>query len=147
MAKINFTKEHKAKMEALLLAMLMANRAISTKMGQLLDVVALLHTTTINTLNDIRINLDSQIAKREKTDEWVETDYNQKLLDQLRADRELVNLVIGYKRKKQELADNKAKKEALTSQLAQLEESQKTPEDKIKELKAQLAEIDGDESF
>lgn len=147
MAKINFTKEHKAKMEALLLAMLMANRTISTKMGQPLDAGDLLHTTTINTLNDIRINLDSQIAKREKTDEWVETDYNQRVLEQLRADRELVNLVIGYKRKKQELADNKAKKEALTSQLAQLEESQKTPEDKIKELKAQLAEIDGDESF
>lgn len=145
MAKINFTKEHKARMEALLIAMLMANRTISTKMGQPLDVTALLHTTTINTLNDIRLGLSNQIEKMEKADEWVESEYNQQKLALLKENKELVNLVIGYKRKKLETEQNKAKKAELMAALNDLKESQKTPEDKIKELQAELDSLDDTE--
>ena len=61
--------------------------------------------------------------------------------------KELVNLIIGYKRYKQEIADNKANKEALLEQLNTLKESQKTPEDKIKELEDKLANISQVEEF
>ena len=46
-----------------------------------------------------------------------------------------------------EVAEAKAKKAELTAQLKELKESQKTPEDRIKELEAQLTAIDADEDF
>ena len=56
--------------------------------------------------------------------------------------KELVNLIIGWKRKNMEIAENKAKKAALTTKLAELKESTKTPEDRIKEMEAELAALD-----
>lgn len=147
MGKINFTKEHYDKMCILLLAMLMSNRTITTKLGQPLDAVNLLHTTTINTLNTIRLDLGKEIEKMESVDEWAEPEYNQQKLAQLREKKELVNLVIGYKRYLYEVAEVKAKKIALEAQLEQLKESQKTPEDRIKDIEAQLADLNKESDF
>lgn len=147
MAKINFTKEHYAKMKELAFAMLVANEAITTKMGQPLNIVELMHTQTINTLNGIRLAITKQIEDLEKQDEWVATDYQQEKLEALKRKKELVNLIIGWKRHNMEAAEAKAKKAELTAQLKELKESQKTPEDRIKELEAQLTAIDADEDF
>lgn len=147
MAKINFTKEHYAKMKELAFAMLVANEAITTKMGQPLNIVELMHTQTINTLNGIRLAVTKQIEDLEKQDEWVATDYQQERLETLKRRKELVNLIIGWKRRNMEVAEAKAKKAVLTAQLKELKESQKTPEDRIKELEAQLTAIDADEDF
>ena len=43
MAKVNFTKEHYAKMQSLAFAMLVANETINTKMGQPLNIVDFFH--------------------------------------------------------------------------------------------------------
>lgn len=147
MAKINFTKEHYAKMKELAFAMLVANEAITTKMGQPLNIVELMHTQTINTLNGIRLAITKQIEDLEKQDEWVATDYQQEKLEALKRKKELVNLIIGWKRYNMELAEAKAKKAELTQQLKALKESQKTPEDKIKELEASLKELEKAEEF
>lgn len=147
MAKINFTKEHYAKMKELAVAMLIANEAITTKMGQPLNIVELMHTQTINTLNGIRLAITKQIEDLEKQDEWVATDYQQEKLEALKKKKELVNLIIGWKRYNMELAEAKAKKAELTQQLKALKESQKTPEDKIKELEASLKELEKAEEF
>ena len=147
MAKINFTKEHYAKMKELAFAMLVANEAITTKMGQPLNIVELMHTQTINTLNGIRLAITKQIEDLEKQDEWVATDYQQEKLEALKRRKELVNLIIGWKRHNMEVAEAEAKKAELTAQLKELKESQKTPEDRIKELEAQLTAIDADENF
>lgn len=147
MAKINFTKEHYAKMKELTFAMLVANEAITTKMGQPLNIVELMHTQTINTLNGIRLAITKQIEDLEKQDEWVATDYQQEKLEALKRRKELVNLIIGWKRHNMEVAEAKVKKAELTAQLKELKESQKTPEDRIKELEAQLTAIDADEDF
>lgn len=147
MAKINFTKEHYAKMKELAFAMLVANEAITTKMGQPLNIVELMHTQTIGTLNGIRLAITKQIEDLEKQDEWVATDYQQEKLEALKRRKELVNLIIGWKRHNMEVAEGKAKKAELTAQLKELKESQKTPEDRIKELEAQLTAIDADEDF
>ena len=56
--------------------------------------------------------------------------------------KELVNLIIGWKRYNLELDENARKKEELIEKLAELKESQKTPEDRIKELEAQLKELE-----
>lgn len=147
MAKVNFTKEHYAKMKELAFAMLVSNDAISTKMGQPLNIVDLMHTTTINTLNNVRIALGKQIEDLEKQDEWVATDHQQEKLEALKKKKDLVNLVIGWKRYNLELAETKALQKDLKAQLDELKESQKTPEDKIKELEAKLASLNSAEEF
>ena len=147
MAKVNFTKEHYAKMQTLAFAMLVHNRTISTKMGQPLNIVELMHTQTINTLNGIRLGLGKQIETLESQDEWVATDYQQEKLEALKKQKELVNLIIGWKRHNLEIQEARARKAELTAQLDELKESQKTPEDRIKELEAKLQEIDTTEEF
>ena len=147
MAKVNFTKEHYAKMQTLAFAMLVHNQTISTKMGQPLNIVELMHTQTINTLNGIRLGLGKQIETLESQDEWVATDYQQEKLEALKKQKELVNLIIGWKRHNLEIQEARARKAELTAQLDELKESQKTPEDRIKELEAKLQEIDATEEF
>ena len=147
MAKVNFTKEHYAKMQTLAFAMLVHNQTISTKMGQPLNIVELMHTQTINTLNGIRLGLGKQIEALESQDEWVATDYQQEKLKALKKQKELVNLIVGWKRHNLEIQEARARKAELTAQLDELKESQKTPEDRIKELKAKLQEIDTTEEF
>lgn len=142
MAKINFTQDHFAQMQHLLLGMLMSNTTITTKLGGELNVVELLHTTTINTLNSIRLSLSKHIENLESKDEWIADNASQEALDKAKAQKELVNLIIGYKRYMLEREETKRKKAGLEAKLAELKESQKTPEDKIKELEAELAGLD-----
>lgn len=145
MAKINFTKEHYVKMSGLAFAMLVNNETISSKMGQPLNIVELMHTTTVQTLNDMRLNIGKQIEKLESQDEWVSTDNTQERLEKLKKQKELLNLLIGWTRKKLEIEEAQYKKRTLTKQLNKLKEEQKTPEDRIKELEEQLAGLDTEE--
>lgn len=142
MGTINFTKDNYSKMCGLALNMLLDNSTITTKIGQTLNIVELIHTTTINTLNSIRIGLSKEIANLENQDEWVVGEATQKKLEKAKEQKELVNLIIGYKRKLLEAKELGEKKAELTKQLKALEESQKTPEDKIKEIKEQLASLE-----
>ena len=143
--KINFTKQHYQDLVNLVAQAAMNHVVISTKMGQPLDIVALLHTTTINTLNDIKASLVKKIRGIEDRDEWVDADTV--VLDTLKGQKELVNLIVGWKRWKMEIEENRKKKENLTKKLAELKESTKTPEDRIKEMEAELAAMDADEDF
>lgn len=142
MAKINFTQDHFVQMQHLLLRMLMSNATITTKLGGELNVVELLHTTTINTLNSIRLSLAKHIENLENNDEWLADNASQEALDKAKAQKELVNLIIGYKRFILEKEEIKKKKAILETKLAELRESQKTPEDKVKELETELAGLD-----
>ena len=140
MAKINFNKGHYDLMCKMLLEMLLNNEVIQHKMLTL-DVTALLHTTTINTLNTIRLDLKKAIDNLENQDEWSATDINQKKLTILKDKKELVNLVIGYKRWQEEQTSIILTRNLLLKELEDLKESQKTPEDKIKELEDKLANL------
>jgi predicted nuclease with TOPRIM domain len=143
--KINFTKQHYQDLVNLVAQAAMNHVVINTKMGQPLDIVALLHTTSINTLNDIKASLVKKIRGIEDRDEWVDADTV--VLDTLKGQKELVNLIVGWKRWKMEIEENRKKKENLTKKLAELKESTKTPEDRIKELEAELATMDAEEDF
>lgn len=140
--KINFTQEHFARMQTLLMAMLLGNKTVQNRLGQSLNVAELLHTTSISSLNGMRLALDKQIHDLEDADEWVATEYTQKKLDDLKASRELVNLIIGYKRHHLELEENKNKKAALVEKIAQMKEEAKTPEERLKEAEAELASLE-----
>ena len=147
MAKINFTKEHFNKMCNLLLGMLLNNAVINSRMGTPINAVELVHTTTINSLNGIRLALSKKIEQLESQDEWVATDATAQQLEIAKTQKELVNLVIGYKRYKMEAEENAKKKAELMAKLKALKESQKSPEDKIKELETELLKIDDVEDF
>lgn len=123
----------------------MNNVVINSPTGKPLDIVALLHTTTINTLNNIKATLVDKIRKIEDRDEWVEAD--PVALERLKGQKELVNLIVGWKRMNLEIEANKQKKAELTKKLVALKESTKTPEDRIKELEAELATMDANEDF
>lgn len=140
--KVNFTSEHYAKMKELAFNMLISNQYVTTKLGVTISIVDLMHTQTINTLNSIRIALSKQIEDLEKQDEWVASNSTQERLSSLKDKKELVNLIIGWKRYNLEVEEIKKKREEITKQLNDLKESQKTPEDKIKELEAELSNLD-----
>lgn len=138
MAKINFTQEHFEKLKAYAVEMLFTQETVTTKLGQTLNIVELLHTTTINTLNSIRLQLSKEIETIENQDEWVSGEISQRKLENLKAKKELVNLIIGYKRFVQEQTEIARERARLEDELSRLKESQKTPEDKIKEIESKL---------
>lgn len=138
--KINFTKDHMSRLLDLADEALFDKTVVFTKLGQPLNIYELLHTTSINQLNEIKSNLTKKIEKVESADEWVQPDNDK--LQSMKDTKELVNLIIGWKRYNLELTENELKKEELTKKLAELKESQKTPEDRIKELEAQLKELE-----
>ena len=140
MAKINFTKEHMLRLYDLANEMLFDNATIQTSMGQVLNIVELLHTTSINQLQNIMSALKKKIDKIEEADEWLAPDNDK--LEELRRRKEIINLIIGWKRHTMEISENKRKKAELTKKLTELKESTKTPEDRIKEMEAELAALE-----
>lgn len=140
MGKINFTSTHFERMKELAVEMLLDNEIIVGKLGQQFNIVDLIHTTTINTLNSMRVGMAKAIENLENADEWVDST-NQEKIEKLKKQKELVNLIIGYKRYLLEQQETSELKKQLKKTLADLKESQKTPEDKIKEIEAQLAEL------
>ena len=138
--KINFTKQHMERLIDLADAALFDKIIVTTKLGQPLNIYELLHTTSINQLSEIKANLAKKIEKAEAADEWVAPDNDK--LQAMKDTKELVNLIIGWKRYNMELDENAHKKEELSEKLAKLKESTKTPEDRIKELEAQLKELE-----
>ena len=141
MAKINFTQEHFEKLKAYAVEMLFTRETVTTKLGQTLNIVELLHTTTINTLNSIRLQLGKEIETIENQDEWVSGNTSQRKLENLKVKKELVNLIIGYKRFVQEQTEIARERASIEDELVRLKESQKTPEDKIKELESKLNDL------
>lgn len=140
--KINFTQEHFQRMQHLLLGMLLNNETINNKLGQPLNVVELLHTTSIQGLNGIRLSLGKQIEALENQDEWVASPVSQAKLENLKVSKELVNLIIGYKRFQFEAEEVAKKKAELVNKIAQMKEEAKTPEDRLKEAEAELAALE-----
>ena len=138
--KINFTKDHMQRLLDLADAALFDRTTVTTKLGQVLNIYELLHTTSINQLNQIKISLAKKIQKAEAADELIAPDNDK--LQSMKDTKELVNLIIGWKRYNLELSENARKKEELSKKLTELKESTKTPEDRIKELEAQLKELE-----
>lgn len=147
MGKINFTKEHFERMKELAVDMLLNNESVTTKMGQILNISELLHTTTVGTLNNIKSGLVKKIEDAENKDEWVSDALDSKYLKLLRKQKELVNLIIGWKRFNMEKETIKSERKALEEELNKLKESQKTPEDKIKELEEKIKGLEDETEF
>lgn len=143
--KINFTKQNYQDLVNLVAQAAMNHLVINTKMGQPLDIVALLHTTSVGTLNEIKTSLVKKIRNIEDQDEWVEPDPIK--LESLKSQKELVNLIVGWKRWKMEIEDNRRKREAIKKKYDDLCESTMTPEERKKRYEEELAALDVDEDF
>ena len=143
--KINFSKTNYERLCELACEALFSNAIITGNMGQNYNIMDLLHCTSITTLNNIKAVLSKKIEKLESADEWVEADPSK--LETARKNRELVNLIVGWKRYNLEIQENASKRAELTKKLTELKESTKTPEDRIKEMEAALAALDSAEEF
>lgn len=140
--KINFTKDHQVKLWNGINISVFNNKFFNTPMGGTATIQELLHQTTVNTLVQMKQSLDKKIAAKESADEWSMTDEEQKKLTELKADSELINLVIGWKKYVAYQNEIAKKKADLDKMIDELKESQKTPEDKLKELEAARAALD-----
>lgn len=136
---INFTKEHEQKLNDFIIKMWKEDIIVTGKLGQPLNICEL-KTLSPNSLNELKLIYDKKISNLESKDEWISPENNK--LDLFKFIREGLNLLVGFKRKVIELEENARKKTELSEKLAELKESQKTPEDRIKELEAQLKELE-----
>lgn len=137
---VKFTNEHAARLKDLATEMLFDNTTISSNMGSVLNVVDLLHLTTVNTLKSIENALKKKIEQKE-SDEWSLSENDQAVLKQLKTKQEFVHLTIGYKLYQAELDQIEKKKAVLQAKITELKEQNKTPEEKIKELESELANL------
>lgn len=145
MATINFTKENYNELLELVAKAAIKQTTFNGKVGQLFNVIDLLHTVSINSLNGIKAALTKKLRDIEDRDEWIQADSSE--LDTVKEQRKLVNLIVGYKRKKMEIEENRRKREAIKKKYDDLCESTMTPEEKKKRYEAELAALDADEDF
>lgn len=141
MNKINFTKEHLATLKANIADLVLNATIINGPMGQSYDVFNLANTLSITSLQTLSSFLAKKRASLSASNEWVENP-NKKEIEELDFLMSTISLIIGYKLKQQEIADNAREKARLESQLSELKESQKTPGELIAELEAKIASID-----
>lgn len=140
--KINFTKDHFEKLKELLSIMLLNNETVNNRLGMPVNVVDLVHTTSLNSLNDMRNALKKTVEKAESADEWVSSFISQEKVNKLRRQIETIYLIIGYKRYQMELADLNNKREELTEKLNKMKEEAKTPEERIMEVQNELDNLE-----
>lgn len=140
--KINFTKDHFEKLKELLSIMLLNNETVNNRLGMPVNVVELVHTTSLNSLNDMRNALKKTVEKAESADEWVSSFISQEKVNKLRRQIETIYLIIGYKRYQMELADLNNKREELTEKLNKMKEEAKTPEERIIEVQNELDNLE-----
>lgn len=139
MAAINFTSEHKQQLEKLMLKMLFDDASIKGAMGTTLNVVQLLHQTSIKTLQNLFISVSKEIENQSKLDRWSMTDYQQSKLEELKVTSELLDLLIGFKKSEALRISNAEIIREKKRLLKDLIEEKKTPAERIAELEAEIA--------
>lgn len=137
--KINFTKEHEEKLDKFIVKMWKENIIVFNTMNVPMNICDL-NELTPNSLNNLKLAYDKKIQALESRDEWIDPENDK--IDLYRFIREGLNLLVGYKRKKIQIAENESKKKQLDKTIAELREAQKTPEDKLKELEAERAALE-----
>ena len=141
MAKINFTSEHLKQLRELIADAVMYNGVINGPMGQNYSVIELMHTLSINSLRTISASLSKKRAALAVDDEWVENPNAAKIAE-LDKQLQLINLIIGYHLKNQEIEANKIEKERIQKQIDELVQAQKSPKELLEDLQAKLSELE-----
>ncbi len=139
MSKINFTQAHLEELKQLIAEAVLNGIVIKTNFGQTFDVCQL-EGLSLNTLRSISASIIKKKSDLTIDDQWTENP-NEEKIKELDWQLRLITLFIGYKLKKAENEEITMEKERLTKQLNDLVESQKTPEDLIKELREKLDKL------
>lgn len=140
MVTINFTKEHLAKLKENIATLVLDGTIINGPMGQSYDAFALVNAMSIKSLQTLSGFLGTKKANLSASDEWVENP-NAEEIAKIDFLMETVSLIIGFKRKEMERKDNARELARIEKQIAELEESQKTPQQMLAELKAKAATL------
>lgn len=143
--KVNFTTEHKARLEALALIFLFAGQVFKGAVGATHTMWDMIHNLTINTLQSFLSSIKKEVERLEEKNEWAMTEYQQSKLADLKKQHEFVNLLIGYKLHIQEKKENAEKARELRKQILELEENSLTPQERILRAKAELSALLDDE--
>lgn len=141
--KINFTPEHKARLDVLVLAMLFGNLLIKGILGVEYAIQDLLNNITFNSLQNLLAGLKKEVDKIESLDEWSMTPYQQNRLQSVKETAELVNLIIGYRKYQLQISTEKQQIAALKAEMKNLKAQSITPEEKIKLIEAQITSMGG----
>lgn len=142
MTQINFTKEHLTQLQNSLMQLMFKNQTIKGMMGTTINAHQLLNETSIKTLQQLYIATSKDIENQSKLDRWSMTNYQQTKLDDLKSTAELLDLLIGYKKSEALREANFIKLKEKKELLQTLKDQSKTPEVKIKELEAEISELE-----
>ena len=141
MAKINFNDEHMIRLRTLIADAVLYNSVVSGPMGQNYTVIDLMHCLSINSLRSLSASLSKKRAALSVEDEWVENPNAEKIV-LLDKQLDLINLIIGYHLKNQEIEANRVEKERIQAQIDELIQAQKSPKELVADLQAKLAELE-----
>lgn len=146
--KTNFTAEHQSQLEKLFLKLSFKGAVLSGKFGaNALTAYDVLQNTSMSTLKSLFTQLKTEVTKAEANeDDWTSSSYEQTQLNLKKDWKDFLHLVIGYKRLQSEKANNRAAVREMKAKLTELKESNKTPEERIKELEESIANMGEDES-
>lgn len=143
MKRINFTQEHESKLKELATDLLFGGTFIKGFTGTTYSVFDLLHNVTINTIVTMHGNMKKEVEKIENLDEWSMNDYQQKKLAESKKMAEFLNLVIGWRKFNEQVAEEKEQVKALKAKMKELKLSTMTPTEQIAELEKQITSMGG----
>src|SRR5687768_15951245 len=126
--KINFTKENQDRLNQLAGDALFKGTTFKGSVGSEINIYDLIHNCQINTLSRYHGSLKKEISEIDNLDEWSLTDHQKRKKANLEKQKELINLLIGHKRFKEQEAASRKEYLSLKSQYAELKENTKTPE-------------------
>ena len=139
---ITFTKEHKSKLDQLLIAALYDGLRFKGIAGTELNVHQLMHECTIKTIQTLYSNKVKEIETQTKLDKWSMTAYQQEKLESLKVEEEILDLMIGYKKYILSTEARATKLKEKRELLLKLKDESKTPQDRIKELETEILELE-----
>ena len=140
MKTIIFTEQNKSELEKLIANSVLNRVVYCGQFGQEYTVWDLVNTANVSSLRVLSEFIQNKISKLSTADEWVENPHAEEV-EKLTIDKRLISLIIGWKLYNQQLKERTDERNRLEKQLSDLEQSQKTPEQLIDELKAKIAEL------
>lgn len=145
---IVFTPENRSRLEQLYLSLSFSGLLLSGKFGaNNHNPYDLLNNVSLNTLRNMRIQLKTEIEKEESTtDEWEATEYQQQKLREKKKWSEFLHLIIGHRLAEEQKAKTSKALHEKKKTLEELVENNKSPKERIDELKAEIAQMEGNDA-
>ena len=134
-----FTAAHLSELKEVYTELSFSGEVIDGPMGaNKLSPYDILHNSSISSLQNVYIRLKKNIEGKSDLDEWSMSEYQQRQIKMMENWKQFVHLMIGYKKWQAENQSNATKKRELSNKLKQLKEDLLTPEEKLRQLQAEI---------